>query len=351
MNTASAISEPTLAAVLPRVERGVAAASRVLHDARLRAGWRRVLDGLEFVPLQGRPADAVRRVSFQTPHGPAAAFFSAPGFPSIDVGASHADAMPAPLRQLAAEALMQPVLEALGAVGLADVTVTGLATLEGRFDEVPAAGWVRLLRQGEPVASIALTQVPEAVLRGIVRRHLTRQATAGRARSLAMRGQVTLTTRGVRRSVLASLLPGDVLLLASGAEQQRVDCCVSFGARSASRWRAAVTLDETSLTIKGAGRMINEDNDAAPARNAAKAPHDIEVPVRFEIETAPVSLADIEAMANGYVIELATPLANARIRLVACGRVIGSAELVAVGDRLGARISHMAAEDAHRHVD
>jgi type III secretion protein Q len=346
-----------LADLLPKVGGRVSAASRLLHNRQLRSGWRRALGGLDFAPLAGRPADAVQRVSVQTQHGVAAAYFSAPDFPSVDVAASHAASVPAALQQLAAEALMQPLLEALRSVGLADVAVIGLAPVEGRFDEVPAAGWVRVLRDGEPVASFICIELPDAAMREIAQQLQPPGFASRMARALALRGHVTLATRAVRRSVLGSLLPGDVLLLASGGVEQRVDCSVSFGARGARRWSAAASVDETSLTIQGAGRMVDDDDDLESQADDASAaagdspPHDIEVPVRFEIDTVPLPLAEIEAMSSGYVIELAVPLSAAQIKLVACGRVIGVADLVAVGDRLGARITHMVTRDAARHVD
>ena len=71
----------------------------------------------------------------------------------------------------------------------------------------------------------------------------------------------------------------------------------------------------------------------------------LEVPVRFEVETTAVPLRELQTMGPGSVVALATPLASAHLRLVACGRVVGHAELVAVGERLGARIIRMAACD------
>jgi len=358
MNLSTATPSLPLSALLARVDSSAAAASRLLHNRRLRANWRRALGGLEFVPLEGRPVDAVQRVSLQTPHGPAEACFSAPDFPSVDVvTASHPSTVPAALQQLAAEALMQPLLDMLSGIGLADVTVAGLATVEGRFDDVPSAGWVRLLRDGEPLVSFVCTRLPDAVVREVGQRLTPQRFVSRLGRALAWRGHVTLTARTVRRSVLESLAQGDVLLLASGADEQRVDCRVSFGARGARRWSATATVDETFLTIQGAGRMIDDEDDfdsqpdGETAASGGQPPHDIDVPVRFEIDTVALPLAEIEAMAHGYVIELATPLSTAKIRLVACGRVIGSADLVAVGDRLGARITHMAPRDAARHVD
>jgi type III secretion protein Q len=59
----------------------------------------------------------------------------------------------------------------------------------------------------------------------------------------------------------------------------------------------------------------------------------------------PIALSELAAIEPGYVVQLATPVAQARLRLVACGQVIGHAEMVAVGDHLGARIIRMVARD------
>ena len=72
---------------------------------------------------------------------------------------------------------------------------------------------------------------------------------------------------------------------------------------------------------------------------------ELELPVRFEIETVSVPLAQLEAIAPGYVVELGMPATDAKLRLVSCGQVIGHAELVNVGGRLGARITRMVAQD------
>lgn len=359
MSTPAASLSRPLALLLPQIGRSVAAASRVLFSRTFREGWAHAVDGLEFFPLHGRPADAIQRVSLETRHGTTSAYFSAPDFPSVNICAARPGELTPALQQLAAEALMQPLVEGLGAIGVADVSVSRLSAAEAGFDEVPAAGWVRLLRNREPVASFVCLELPAALLRDIAQRLTPERFTSRLGHALACRGQLTLSSRGVRRSLLASLAPGDVLLLASAADGQRVDCRVSFGARGARRWSAAALVGETSLTIRGAGRMNDEDDEGDEFESQGEAGqdppighalHDIEVPVRFEIETVPLPLAEIEAMSEGYVIELATPLANARIKLVSCGHIVGFADLVAVGDRLGARITHMSSRDAARRV-
>ena len=80
-----------------------------------------------------------------------------------------------------------------------------------------------------------------------------------------------------------------------------------------------------------------------PAATASTADSlgELELPLRFEIETVSIALADLEAIEPGYVIEFDTPVSQARLRLVSCGLVIGEADLIAVGNRLGARITHL----------
>jgi type III secretion protein Q len=69
---------------------------------------------------------------------------------------------------------------------------------------------------------------------------------------------------------------------------------------------------------------------------------DLELPVRFEIETITLPLVQLSALRSGYVLELPGTVRDARVRLLAYGQVIGTGELVTVGEHLGVRIVHMA---------
>lgn len=342
----------SLASRLVRIEPAAAAASRLCHDRRLRAAWWDALDGLEFVPLAVAPDDPVHRLSLVTAQGPVEACFCAPDLASLAMAAAMGSDIPAPLQALAAEAVMQPLVEAFAAFGLHDVRVAGLVAMQDRHDEVPAGGWVRAMRHGQPVGSFVCTRAPEGLLHGVHQRLAPQRFVSRLARSMAMPGRVLLSRRPVRLTLLDAISPGDVLLLASGGADSRVACNVTFGARNGRRWCADATVEDTFLTLQGAGRMIDEDEaDAGSALaegDLSSPPGDLEVPVRFEVDTASVPLSQLESLGQGYVIELAAPLASAPVRLVACGRVIGLAELVAVGDRLGARITHLAPRDAER---
>ena len=85
----------------------------------------------------------------------------------------------------------------------------------------------------------------------------------------------------------------------------------------------------------------NLQDSADTAYRSPGSINDLTIHVRFEIETVAMALSDIVSIKPGYVIELNTPIAGAAIRLVACGEIVGHAELVAVGGQLGARITYM----------
>lgn len=65
----------------------------------------------------------------------------------------------------------------------------------------------------------------------------------------------------------------------------------------------------------------------------------LEVPLRFEIGDLSVALADLKNVQPGYVFELPQPLARGVVRILAHGNLVGTGYLVAVGERLGVRVS------------
>jgi len=343
-----AVPHTTLSGRLPRMAPGTAAAARALHHRALAAGMASALPDLQLMPHAGAPSGRLHRLILDTPDGVLEACLVAPGMASLEAGTAPSQDMTPVLRQLAAEALMQPLVEALQALGLPETAIGGLDTMH---EPLPASGWVRIVKSGRAVACFAVTRAPAMLWRRL-RRVLP---LPGRvlAPSLALRGRVTLAMRAVPRRVLSTLELNDVLLLDGGSMDEATDCRLSVGARGARCFVAPVQVNDTQLTLRGAGRMIEQEDDDLAAADGAAVPTmgDIDVPVRFEIDTVPLPLSELEGMSAGYVIELAAPLADASIRLVACGKVLGTAALVAVGDRLGARIQTLASDDASRSGD
>jgi type III secretion protein Q len=344
----SAVAFTPLAGRLPRMAPGTAAAARALHHRALAAGMANSLPDLQLMPHAGAPSGRIHRLTLETPDGVVEACLVAPGMASLEAGTAPSQEMTPVLRQLAAEALMLPVVEALQALGLAETAIGGL---DAMHEPLPASGWMRIVKSGRPVACFAVTRAPAMLWRRL--RRALPQPGRVLAPTLALRGRVTLAVRQVPRRVLSTLELHDVLLLDDGGLDEATDCRVSVGARGARCFVAPVQVNDTQLTLRGAGRMMEQEDDDLAGADGAAVPTlgDIDVPVRFEIDTVPLALSELEGMSAGYVIELAAPLADAPIRLVACGKVLGTAALVAVGDRLGARIQTLASDDAARSGD
>jgi type III secretion protein Q len=71
----------------------------------------------------------------------------------------------------------------------------------------------------------------------------------------------------------------------------------------------------------------------------------LELPVTLEIVTLAMPLQQIGMMQPGQVLELPLSLADARVRMVACGQTLGHGTLVAIGEQLGFQISAMVNAD------
>ena len=91
--------------------------------------------------------------------------------------------------------------------------------------------------------------------------------------------------------------------------------------------------------------MTTESPTAAPGTEPAARPlptdslDDIELVTTFELEERRLSLAELRALRPGTVMELAQPLNQAVIRILANGTPVGEGHLIAVGNRLGVRVS------------
>ncbi|HEX3138903.1 MAG TPA: type III secretion system cytoplasmic ring protein SctQ [Rhizobacter sp.] len=83
-----------------------------------------------------------------------------------------------------------------------------------------------------------------------------------------------------------------------------------------------------------------EDGSAAPL------PLDrldaLEVNLRFEVGELSLSLGELKSIRAGHVFDLGQPLNKCAVRILAHGNVLGKGHLVAVGERLGVRVSEFA---------
>ena len=97
--------------------------------------------------------------------------------------------------------------------------------------------------------------------------------------------------------------------------------------------------------------IVNRGSNHAPAdpaggKDAAALPLDrldgLEVKLRFEVGELAVSLRELRSLRPGHVFELPQPLNRSTVRICAHGNVLGTGYLVAVGDKLGVRVSEFA---------
>lgn len=69
---------------------------------------------------------------------------------------------------------------------------------------------------------------------------------------------------------------------------------------------------------------------------------ELDLPVKIEIDTVSLPVAQLSALRAGYVLELPVPVRDAQVKLVSYGQVIAYGELVAVGEHIGVRIIRIA---------
>ncbi|HEX7689121.1 MAG TPA: FliM/FliN family flagellar motor switch protein, partial [Burkholderiaceae bacterium] len=151
-----------------------------------------------------------------------------------------------------------------------------------------------------------------------------------------------IATRRIALGVLRSLEPGDVVLPEQALESlEGAPATFRMEAGAGRGLAASAQVADGRLVLLGVPRMTDDDALAAPPTGAT-AIDELELPLQFELETVSITLAELESIEPGYVIEFDTPATQARLRLVSCGVVVGEADLVAVGGRLGACITHLA---------
>jgi type III secretion protein Q len=323
--------------------------------------------------------------------GPLSLAIDLAAYPALQIVA-HASATTAAskLRNAIASALLAPLLEQMTLARIGAWRVTAI--------ERGASG--------ERIANLALTwlgrrhhvgiSAPESTLKVFAQRvdALARKVNhrAGREAwasfgSLPIPGRVTIGRRSVPITALQRLEPGDVLLRvlapATAAALQSGDRAgfrahATWGTPGMTRLTAAVRIEGLSLAITEEPFMTDEleqaDDDQTPLGHDLPHQHEegaaaeetgaaderdgtlsddaralpigeLELPLQFEIDTVALPLAQLAALRRGYVIELRTPVKDARIRLVAHGQTIGHGELVSLGEHLGIRILRMAHGD------
>lgn len=159
-----------------------------------------------------------------------------------------------------------------------------------------------------------------------------------RLRGLLLPGRLEVSRRPMRPALLRTLERGDLLIV--GTRRQPAVFRVGAGAGLAAR--ATLDLDTGSVRLEA---PLSPDAGEAQMHDDADtfdhALDDIDVPVRFEIDTARLSLDALAALEPGQVITLETRLVEANVIISCHGQRIGCGQLVAVADRLGVRIDRV----------
>jgi type III secretion protein Q len=327
---------------LPKIDESSARISRWLHDRRFARAWG---TGLCIAPIGGAPLGHVHFLRLRGDGGTVELLVAADSDATLDFASGDVETADDPLMAIAALAWCDPGFEGARALGVGNLRPMSLFRFEESGDRIPRDGWSEVRNDTRALFSFRIAHLSAQVELAITARVATLGGDGLFRQSLELRGAVALAQRNVARELLASLMPGDVLLLdLSDGSIPAGACRLRWGSARGCHWSAAVQVDDTQITLDGDIRMNDLPetgfSDAGPPSLDA-----LELPVRFEVDTVGITLGQIESMAPGQVIALAAPLAGSQLRLVACGQVVGSAELVVVGDRLGARILHMA--DTH----
>lgn len=151
-------------------------------------------------------------------------------------------------------------------------------------------------------------------------------------------------TRHWKASLLESLEIGDVLICKENAAFDSIEAQLYCGAIAGRHWVGNVRINQQEVTMTSQIEVQDEDFESnaeslGPPLTASVA--ELDVPVRFELQSAALSLAQLASLRPGYVIELSIPVDQAEIKLVSCGQMIGRGKLVVVGDCLGVQLEHL----------
>lgn len=117
--------------------------------------------------------------------------------------------------------------------------------------------------------------------------------------------------------------------------------------------RFTALAEGSRITIQSTrNQTMNRPSDTPPVAAAPPAPElavdrldAIEVTLRFEVGDLPISVGELRNVRAGHVFDLGQPINRGPVRIVAHGNLLGKGTLVAVGDRLGVRVSEFAPGD------
>jgi type III secretion protein Q len=248
------------------------------------------------------------------------------------------------LRKLAAEALCSPIFQRLEVWGISNAYIDSIDVGPSAGVDVAALPWyIATTVSGQPL-SFVISEISDGLYDFIRQKISLVEIKKNAYRALALNGRLALSIKTMRLAALRTLSVGDVVLTDMDADiNEKIDTTIYWGMQDCRRLAASCQVMGNCLTLTGEPSMVSAiETDADEAVNLSSDKlSDFEISVRFEIESVAIPLSDLESIKPGYVIELTSPVDRAAIRLIAAGQIVGHAELVAVGNRLGARITRM----------
>jgi type III secretion protein Q len=156
----------------------------------------------------------------------------------------------------------------------------------------------------------------------------------------------------LRLGELRSITRGDIVAIEPWSLQGPVLGVRAYvGRHTRPAFRAEVR--GTTLTVlpfQDTMMMKTADPTNKPAAGDALDPaleslEGLEVTVRFEAGQLQLPLRELGLVRAGHVFDLGQPLTQSVVRIVAHGSVVGKGQLVAIGERLGVRVTEFAAGD------
>lgn len=154
----------------------------------------------------------------------------------------------------------------------------------------------------------------------------------------------------IRLQEVRSISPGDIVGIedwtSSGAALTVV---AELGGTSGRRLVGLAEGSRITLQHVKEATMTQDHSPAGALENdgdAGNLPLDrldaLEVTLRFEVGDLSVSLGELRSVRAGHVFQLGQELNRSPVRIMAHGNVLGKGYLVAVGERLGVRVSEFA---------
>lgn len=263
-------------------------------------------------------------------------------------------------RAALADALLQPWLSLLHEAGLPAMSVTALQPLTDTgdaMDRALGAGLaLRLCHEDDGGAdggiTLVVTDIDAALVAALEAAPRPPLPLPDWLAALPLAGTAVLGARRCRADLLSSLREGDVLLGWRGGVAAGLDdlpeVTLRWGSARGRHLSAAADIADGAITLHTSPTLCLESSNMDYDTTTTDAPNDIgalELPVTLEIVTLAMPLQQIGMMQPGQVLELPLSLADARVRMVACGQMLGHGTLVVIGEQLGFQIGAMVNTD------